>query len=467
MPMPSAKKANAMNKKPQAKPKKAAPKKAERKAKSHIIKVDALARVEGEGALTIRIKDDKITELKFRIFEPPRFFEAFLRGRDFREVPDITARICGICPMAYNMGASQALENALGVKVTGPLRDLRRMIYCGEWIESHVLHAAMLHAPDFLGLPDAIQIAATNPDLVKKALRLKKLGNSLLEVAGGGRAIHPVNLKVGGFYKAPSRDAVRALIPELEWGIEASIDLTKAFAGFDFPDYDFDYTCVSMRHPDEYAITEGDIVSNRGLEIGLDEFLDHFAEDHVAHSNALRGRMGKGSAEYGGEAYYVGPIARYNNNYSQLSALAKRTAKAAGLGTKVTNPFKSILVRMIETLYACEEALRIAKAYDKPDQSCIDVTAKKSSGVGCTEAPRGICFHAYSMDKNGLITKATIMPPTAQNQRQIERDLWGVVERNLDLDTEALTWRCEQTVRNYDPCISCATHFIKMDLIRE
>ena len=434
--------------------------KAVTKTISRKIKVDALSRVEGEGALDLHIQNGEIKDLKFRIFEPPRFFEALLRGRDFSEAPDITSRICGICPIAYLMGASQAMEDALGVTVTGPLRDLRRLIYCGEWIESHVLHAAMLHAPDFLELDDALQIAKANPELVKKALKLKKIGNDILEVVGG-RAVHPVNLKVGGFYKSPTKARVRGLIEPLKWAIEAARDLTLAFGGFDFPDYEYDYTCVSMRHPDEYAIHEGRIVSNRGLDIGVSDFSDHFLEEHVAHSNALHGKT------KGGAAYLVGPLARYNNNFDQLSKLAKATAKEAGLKRVCTNPFQSIVVRMIETLYACEEALRIVETYEEPDASCVNVNVRTGTGHGCTEAPRGICYHRYSLDQNGLITNATIVPPTAQNQKQIERDLHGVVERNLTLTDEKLKWRCEQTIRNYDPCISCATHFLKLNVKRD
>jgi len=431
-----------------------------KKAASRIIKVDALSRVEGEGALDLRIKDGQIQDLKFRIFEPPRFFEALLRGRDFSEAPDITSRICGICPIAYLLGASQAMEDALGVEVSGPLRDLRRLIYCGEWIESHVLHAAMLHAPDFLGLDDALQIAKANPDLVKKALKLKKIGNDILDVVGG-RAVHPVNLKVGGFYKVPTKDRVRELIEPLKWAIETSRELALAFGGFEFPDFDYDYTCVSMRHPDEYAIQDGTIVSNRGLAIGVNEFPDHFLDEHVAHSNALHGMTKDGGA------YLVGPVARYNNNFAQLSKLAKATAKDAGLAPTCTNPFQSIVVRMVETLFACEEALRIVKAYEEPDASCVNIKPRAGTGHGCTEAPRGICYHRYRIDADGLIENATIMPPTAQNQKQIEMDLRGVIERNMNLADEKLKWRCEQTIRNYDPCISCATHFLRLNIERD
>ncbi len=433
---------------------------APQEGKAHrIIKVDALARVEGEGALYVRVRDDTIEDIKFRIFEPPRFFEALLRGRPYEDAPDITARICGICPIAYMLGAARAMEDALGVTVAGPLADLRRLIYCGEWIESHVLHAAMLHAPDFLGMPDAFAFARQNADAVKAALRLKKLGNTIIE-AVGGRAVHPVNLKVGGFYRTPKKRELRLLLDELEYGLEASAMLAKAFSGFDFPDFTYDYTCVSMRNADNYPLEDGRLVSNRGLDIPVQAFPDHFFEEHVAHSNALHGRMRDGSA------YLVGPNARYNNNYDRLSPAAKALASDVGLGETVANPFLSILVRMVETSYACEEAIRIVRDYKEPDRPDVAIEPHAGVGAGVTEAPRGICWHQYELDDDGRILSAVIVPPTSQNQPQIEADLAGVVGRNLDLDDEALKWRCEQTIRNYDPCISCATHFLDVTIDR-
>ncbi|WP_193176662.1 Ni/Fe hydrogenase subunit alpha [Oricola nitratireducens] len=424
-----------------------------------ILQVDALARVEGEGALYVRLKGDEIEKVEFRIFEPPRFFEAFLQGRDAHETPDITSRICGICPIAYIMGASQAVEQALGVSVTPEIHELRRLIYCGEWIQSHVLHAAMLHAPDFLNLHDAIKIAEVNPELVKTALRLKKIGNSLMEVVGG-RAVHPVNTRVGGFYSAPDKAKVKALLPELEWGIAAARDVAVAFSKFDFPDDEYDYTFVSLKHPETYAIAEGRLVSNRGLDIGVPEFNDHFFEEHVARSNALHGHMKDGSA------YLVGPLARYANNYAQLTDAVKETAALCGLGEVVRNPFKSILVRMIEVQYALEEAARIVRVYEPPKQPFIDTPPRAGEGHGCTEAPRGICYHTYKLDAEGLVTHAQIVPPTSQNQPQIEADLTRVVAANMDMADADLQWRCEQTIRNYDPCISCATHFLKLTVER-
>ncbi|MDZ3837851.1 MAG: nickel-dependent hydrogenase large subunit [Rhodospirillales bacterium] len=430
------------------------------RAEARTIRVDALARVEGEGALSARIVGGKVTELAFRIYEPPRFFEALLRGRMFTEAPDITSRICGICPVAYILSASQAMEAACGVQVDGPLRDLRRLIYCGEWIESHVLHAAMLHAPDFLGLPDAIAIARIRPELVTTALALKKLGNSLIE-AIGGRAIHPVNLRVGGFYRAPATAKIRALADPLHRGLDQAIGLARAFAAFDFPELDVGYTFVSLRHNREYAIHEGRIVSSLGLDARVETYLEHFHEEQSAHSTALWAAAADGSA------YLLGPLARYANSHDQLTPIAREIAAEIGLGPVCRNPYRSILVRMVEVVLACEEAIRLAEAYEEPAVSAAPVHPAAAVGHGATEAPRGLCYHRYRIDGDGRIVEATIMPPTSQNQRQIEADLRLAIEAGLDLDDDGLRARCEQTIRNHDPCISCATHALKVTIARE
>lgn len=428
-------------------------------AETRNIKVEALARVEGEGSLSVKIKDGKVKELHFGIFEPPRFFEAFLKGRDYSEVPDITARICGICPIAYLMGSSQAMEDALGIRVTKPIRDLRRLIYCGEWIESHALHVYMLHAPDFLGLADALELAKVDRAAVEKALRLKKIGNEILEVIGG-RAIHPVNLRVGGFYKIPTKKQIRALEEDLKWAVETSLATVKLVGGFDFPDVVQDYNFMALRHPDEYAIHEGRLATSQGLDIPVSAFLDHVGEEHVPWSNALYG------VPKDGLAHHVGPLARYAINHDKLSPTAAQAAREAGLGKVVRNPFQSIVVRAVELVQVCEDALGLIRNYEEPDKAYIEATPRAGEGHGCTEAPRGICYHRYRLDKDGSVLDARIVPPTAQNQGVIELDLAKVVEQNLAKDDETIKWRCEQAIRNYDPCISCATHFLKLDLDR-
>jgi len=423
------------------------------------IKVDHLARVEGEGSLYLRIQGNEVAEARLSIFEPPRFFEALLRGRAYSEAPDITARICGICPVAYQMSAVHAMERAAGVKVSEPLRKLRRLLYCGEWIESHILHIYMLHAPDFLGYQDAIEMARDHTDAVNRGLELKKTGNQLIRLLGG-REIHPINIRVGGFYKCPEEKELKALGEKLKWARDAALETVRWVSGFPFPEYRRDYEFVALRHSSNYPINEGRIVSSKGVDIDACEFEDTFEERQVPHSNALHAFVkGRG-------AYFVGPMARYNLNFTKLPELARSAAKEAGLGEHCDNPFQSIIIRAIEAVFACDEALTLIEEYEPPEEPAIDVLPRGKTGWACTEAPRGILYHRYQMDANGDIIAASIIPPTSQNQKTIEDDLCAMAADNLDLDDEALQWRCEQTIRNYDPCISCATHFLNLEVER-
>lgn len=431
--------------------------------KSKTLKVDYLARVEGEGALYIKITDKKVSDVKLKIFEPPRFFEAFLRGRNFTEAPDITARVCGICPIAYQMSAVHAMEEALGVTVGGQLRALRRLIYCGEWIESHVLHIYMLHAPDFLGYPDAIQMAKDHPQVVQRGLQLKKAGNEIVTLIGG-REIHPVNVRVGGFYKVPTKKELAPLAEKLKWARDAALETARWTATLKFPAFEQDYEFVALRHPDEYPFNEGRLVSNKGLDISIPEYENHFVEEHVQHSNALHSVLKTRGA------YFVGPLARYNLNFDKLSPLAQKAARDAGLNQQCRNPFQSIIVRAVETVYACDEALRIIDAYEMPEKPFVSAQSLREGGAtghGCTEAPRGILYHRYRLNERGEILDAKIVPPTSQNQKTIESDLRQFVAKHLNLSDDKLTWQCEQAIRNYDPCISCATHFLKLKIERE
>jgi len=424
------------------------------------IKVDYLARVEGEGGLTIRYRDDQVQDVKLRIFEPPRFFEALLCGRSRLEAPDITARICGICPVAYQMSACHAIEAAADVQVPGPLRDLRRLLYCGEWIESHALHTFMLHAPDFLGYPDAVAMAQDHPEWVKRGLRMKKTGNALVTLVGG-REIHPVNVRVGGFYRLPSQQDLHGLVAELEWGRDAARASVAWMAGFDFPDFERDYEFVALRHPGEYALNEGRIVSSKGLDSAVADYEAHFEEEHVEHSNALQSRR-----KDGGD-YMCGPLARFNLNFDRLSPPAQEAARAAGLAVPCKNPFRGLVVRAVEMLWAFDEALRLIAAWEPPEHPYVEVPARAGRGCACTEAPRGILYHRYDVDDAGLIQEVKIVPPTAQNLKCIEADLWRMAPELAAMALEDATLRAEQAVRNYDPCISCATHFLRLDIVRE
>jgi coenzyme F420-reducing hydrogenase alpha subunit len=424
--------------------------------------VDILARVEGEGALRVRIHDRTVEEVELRIFEPPRFFEAFLRGRSYMEAPDITARICGICPVAYQMSACHAMERGLHLTVGPEIRALRRLLYCGEWIESHPLHIYLLHAPDFLGYPDAIHLAKDHPAEVKRGLELKKAGNALMTLLGG-REIHPVNVRVGGFYRCPAREELEGIRPQLEAARGLAEETVRFTAGLTFPSIEEDYEFVSLRHPDEYPMNEGEIVSSRGLRIPAARFEEEFHEVHVPHSNALH------SVRRDGGSYLVGPLARYALNHDRLGPRAAAMVREVGLEPVVRNPYRSVVVRAIETVQACDDALRIIDGYRPPARPWVETAGpfETDACVAITEAPRGMLYHRYRLNAAGLIQDAKIVAPTSQNQKRIEDDVRSVVVRSLDLEDAPLTAACERAVRNHDPCISCATHFLNLDIVRD
>ena len=428
-------------------------------------RVPTLARVEGEGALHVTVDGGDITDLRLEIYEPPRFFEAFLRGRGFGEPVDITARICGICPVAYQMSAANALEQIAEVDVEGGLHDLRRLMYAGEWIESHVLHIGFLHAPDFLGAASGIELAGRYPALITNVLRLKKIGNDIIEVVGG-RPIHPVNVRLGGFYRAPDREAIGELAAPLEWAREIAVEIIEWVAGFDFPDVSMDHELVSLRHPDEYPVLGGRIVSDRGLDIAVAEFDAEFVEHQVPHSTALHCRRRDSQAPY-----LTGPLARWANNRDRVPTDVDVLARSLGVPDVERNPFRSIVIRALEVLIAVDQALEIVAKYAEPQAAFVPVTPRAGVGWGATEAPRGVLLHRYETDVAGTIIDARIIPPTSQNQAAIEADVRRVVEQHLrhhpgrnETDDHDLQHRCETAVRNHDPCISCAAHFLTIEI---
>ncbi|HYW03970.1 MAG TPA: Ni/Fe hydrogenase subunit alpha [Gammaproteobacteria bacterium] len=426
---------------------------------SRRITVDLLTRVEGEGALTLRTRGGELESCELRIFEPPRFFEAFLVGRHWTEAPDITARICGICPVAYQMSACHAMEAMAGVRIDGPLRDLRRLLYCGEWIESHGLHVGMLQLPDFLGYPDAIAMARDHPELVRTTLRLKQTGNRVMRTLGG-REIHPVNVRLGGFYRLPARADLQALVPELEWALDAARGLAERIAELEFPDFHQDYELVALVHPDEYPFNEGRLVSTAGIDVPVGRYDEVLVEHQSPHSTALHTATARGTP------VLMGPLARYALNHERLTPLARETAARIGLGAVVDNPFRAICVRLVEIVFACEEALRILRGTVSADQAAVPVPLRAGTGCGATEAPRGLCYHRYRVDADGLITEAKIVAPTSVNQARIEADLRALLAGELSRPDDELRFLCERAIRNYDPCISCATHFLDLRVER-
>lgn len=420
------------------------------------IDIAGLTRVEGEGSLRLRVRDGAVEEAHLEIFEAPRYFEQLVVGRTPDEVIDIVARICGICPVAYQMTAVHAFEQAFGVEIDPAVRALRRLLYCGEWIESHALHVYLLHLPDFLGYASGLELARDYRATVEAGLSLKKAGNRIVELIGG-RAIHPVSVRVGGF----SRSFRRAEIRALEGSVAAALDVAMAtvdlVAGLAAPEFERDGRLVALWNPGEYPMNVGRIVSSDGLNIASTDWRTAFGEQQVGWSNALqaRGRDGR--------PYLLGPAARISLARGQLHPMAAAALARTGLvGQIERNPYWSIAARAVELVHACAESLDIIEAYQPPDRPAAAWSPRRAAAAWATEAPRGLIFHAYDLDESGLVRHAQIVPPTSQNQAAIEADLAAFAPRVLDLPRAEATLRIEQLIRSYDPCISCATHFLDL-----
>ena len=423
------------------------------------IRVPVLARVEGEGALRLDIREGSIRTLRLEIFEPPRLFEQLLVGRSWAEVPDMVARICGICPVAYQLSAVNALEDVFGIEPDEWVRDMRRVLYCGEWIQSHCLHIHLLAAPDFFGFANVMEMAGVHPDEVRRGLMLQGLGNDLMRMLGG-RSVHPVGVTVGGFHHAPSAAEAKAMAARLRAALPAAADLVGWASRIEVPADDQHFESVALRHPDLYPLDAGRLVSDRGLDIDVHDYEHHFAEHQESFSTALYSTRD-------GQPYLVGPLARINLARDRLPDAVQAMLANTAVEWPSRNMFTSLVARAVEVYFALDEAARLLEGYREPRAAAMPVTPRAGVGIGASEAPRGLLWHRYETDEAGNIASARIVPPTSQNQARMEQDLHASLTAfGLEHDDEALRLHCEKVIRNYDPCISCATHFLRLSTTR-
>lgn len=422
-----------------------------------LFKIDYLSRVEGETGITAEIRDGVVT-VRARVFEAPRFFESFLRGRHYSDVADFTARICGICPVAYQMSAVHAIEKVFGVEVEEPIRELRRLLYCGEWIESHALHIYLLQGPDFYGAESAWSKREYLP-IAKRGLFFKKLGNRILSLIGG-RPIHPVSVKVGGFSKLPEKKLLLSILTDLDDACEESLREVERAARLPFQDHTMDMECVSLRAPREYPMNHGNVISNRGINTPMEGFLAMVRESQVKHSTALHSKIRKDGLE---STYLVGPISRVNLNAEKLPAEITTTMKKCGITLPIMNTRMGIIARSIELSYALHEAMRIIRVYEAPSEPSVRFEPREGEATWITEAPRGILIHRYELDHEGYVKECTLIPPTSQNLAQMEKDLHDFIQNHIGKPVEFLKKESEKIARSYDPCISCSVHLVVLE----
>jgi len=416
-----------------------------------IIKVDYIARVEGQGAINLNItKDGKIENLQFKIFEPPRFFESFLVGRKYNELMELTSRICGICPVAHQITTLRAVENAMNIDPTDQTKDLRKLIAISAHIQSNVLSMYFLSLPDLMGYESIIAMGKNHTDIVKRGLKLKKLGNDITQLIGG-RAVHPVTMIVDGFTAVPSKNKIQAIRKRL---VEAKKDAYKTvdlFADLEIPDFTRKCEHIAISDNNEYAINEGRFKSTEGLNIDEMNYREYIYEKQKPYSTALH------SYVKNRDSFMVGPLPRVNINLKQMSDDAKNAAKESGIKFPNFNPFFSHLARALELVHDIDESIEIIDRVPlKKEKS--DIICTSGFGAAITEAPRGSLYHSYVLNNNGVVKKADIVPPTAHNAYNIEKDMNEFVKTIIDESIDEITLKCEMLVRAYDPCISCSAH---------
>lgn len=421
--------------------------------------MDYISRIEGEGGIDLFVsRDGELEDVKVNIFEPPRFFEAFMVGRKYDELMELAARICGICPVSHEISALRAVEDALSVEVSDTTRRLRKMMAMSAYVSSHILSIYFLTIPDYYGCKDIIEVAKENTTLLKRGLELKKLGNDLTQLIGG-KSVHPVTAVVGGFTNKISKTDANAIKKSFIRAKDEVLESISVFKELDIPKFERKCEHIAISRKDGYAINEGELASTEGIKAKQSDYRQFILETQVPHSTAKHSIVNERSS------YLVGPLARVNINFDQLSSDAKQAARDAGLRVPSFSPFDSPLARIVEVVHSMDECVAILETMPY-DEEPMPVEGGAGEGYAITEAPRGVNYHNYSINRNGLVTKADIVPPTCQNYRNMENDLRKFVPPMLDLPEAEIAQKCQMLIRTYDPCISCSVHAVRIHNVR-
>ena len=429
--------------------------------KSFIIDVNHVTRVEGHGAIRIDTRAGEVKEVRLSIVEANRFFESFTRGMQPYEVPWIVGRICGICCVGHQLAATKAVEDALGITISDQTRLLRKLLNESQFLQSHVLHVYFLAVPDYVGVPSVLPLVKTHPEVVKRALALKKLANDFTAVMGG-RALHPMSNTLRGWRKLPELEALAKIRDRLQAALPDLGETVGIVRTLKMPPYERETEFVSLRHPDEYALYDGDIYSSdTGLTVPVRDYREVANEFTVAHSTTKWSRWHR-------DSYAVGAWARVNNNFDQLRPEAQQTAEDLRLRVPCHNPYMNNLAQVVEIVHCAHNCLAMLEDVLSRGLVEEDISYEKRAGrgYGATEVPRGILFHEYAFDEDGLCSDANAIIPTSQNINNIERDMKAFVPVMLPtMSREELTLHMEMLLRAYDPCISCSVHMLDVEFV--
>jgi sulfhydrogenase subunit alpha len=410
------------------------------------INVEYVARVEGEGSVWFDIKDGKLKTLKLNIWEPPRFFEGFLTGRKYDEVPDIVSRICGICPVSHMSTSINAVEKAIGFQPSPEIKRIRDIMTLSQIAASHLVHIYALVLPDYHGLD---MISGLEME-IKRLLRLKEAVNNVTATFGG-RALHPVSMVIGGFTRVPSENEAGRMIEELESVLNDALDTVRMVSELDYPDLEGDVEYIALVDGSEYAINEGTIRSSSGIKTEIKDYYSYFQEQEVPYSNAKRTLL------KGGAPIMVGALSRLNMKFDKLHPEARKAVDIAGFRPPGRNPFFNVMAQAIEVVHCIWRCIELLDTLSC--KNCLmPVKPSEGAGAAMTEAPRGLLYHEYKVNRLGIVESANIITPTAYNFFGLEESLKKLVIENIDKPREELALLCEMLIRAYDPCFSCSVH---------
>ncbi len=428
--------------------------------KSFTIEVNHVTRVEGHGSIKVHTQDGRVEDLKLSIVEAHRFFEHFTKGMKPHEIPWIVGRICGICCVGHQLSATKAVEDALGLQPSEQTILLRKLLNESQFLQSHTLHVYFLAVPDYVGVPSVMPLIKTHPEVVKRALSLKKLANDYTAVFGG-RTLHPMSNTLLGWRKLPDLDEIEKIHDRLVAAVPDLMETVAITKSLKIPDYERETEYVSLKHPDEYALYDGQVYSSDGYTVPVSEYRNVTNEFVVPHSTSKWSKWHR-------ESYFVGALARVNNNFDQLRPEAKEAAETLGLKVPCYNPYMNNVAQVVEIVHCAYNSIAMMEEILNTGlkEEDISYTPKAGEGFGATEVPRGILFHHYVFDDNGLCVDADAVIPTSQNINNIERDMQAFVPDMIKkMDKDELTLHLEMLLRAYDPCISCSVHMLDVEFV--
>ncbi len=419
------------------------------------ITLNHITKVEGHGSLNVEIERGKVKKCELMAIEGARFFEGLVKGKKYTELKEITSRICGICSCSHTLASISATENGLGVEVSEQVILLRELLAIGERIRSHATHLYFLALPDFTGHESAIAMAKNYKKEFARALKLVQLGNNIVEMIGG-REMHPVSPVIGGFTHIPDKESFQKILQRLKDSRDDAIRTAKLFSSIKVPSFERKTEYLSLKQTDAFPLNTGRIVSTKGLNFdskSYTRFIQEYLEDYATSKFAVK--KGKG--------YMIGALSRVNNNVKLLTKTAETLFMSKKLSTPIYNPFMNNLAQAVETVHWIERSIEILEQHSFKKEERSKIRLKAGRGVGVVEAPRGLLFHDYTYNSQGVLEKANIITPTAQNLRNMEDDIKAYLPTLLNKKKEDIVLDIEKLIRAYDPCFSCSTHFLKVD----